>query len=217
MDRYAVLVFRDQPLTDEQQLEFSRNFGELEVTLAGQMAKPEDRRLGDRLELGDISNLTARNELARARRPQPDVRAGQPAVALRRIVPCRRRRLHAAARTRSFRATAATPNSPTCAPPTMRSMTRPRPRSRTCHRALDRLFARADRLLRLCRGNEDRLRPVRHRLVITHPVSGRKSLYLSSHIGGIVGWPRAGGARLHPRPDGACDAARSSSMRTSGG
>ena len=63
MDRYAVLAFRDQPLTDEQQLEFSRNFGELEVTLAGQMAKPEDRRLGDRLELGDISNLTARNEL----------------------------------------------------------------------------------------------------------------------------------------------------------
>ena len=63
MDRYAVLVFRGQQLTDDQQLQFSRNFGELEVTLAGQMAKPEDRRLGDRLELGDISNLTARNEL----------------------------------------------------------------------------------------------------------------------------------------------------------
>ena len=63
VDRYGVLTFRDQPLTDDQQLEFSRNFGELEVTLAGQMAKPEDRRLGDRLELGDISNLTARNEL----------------------------------------------------------------------------------------------------------------------------------------------------------
>ena len=63
MDRYAVLVFRDQPLNDDQQLDFSRNFGEMEVTLAGQMAKPEDRRLGDRLELGDISNLTARNQL----------------------------------------------------------------------------------------------------------------------------------------------------------
>ena len=31
--------------------------------------------------------------------------------------------------------------------------------------------------------------PVRQRLVRTHPVSGRKSLYLSSHIGAIVGWP----------------------------
>ena len=31
--------------------------------------------------------------------------------------------------------------------------------------------------------------PVRHRLVRTHPTSGRKSLFLSAHIGGIVGWP----------------------------
>ena len=40
--------------------------------------------------------------------------------------------------------------------------------------------------------NEDDLRrfpPVRHRLVRTHPVTGRKSLYLASHIGRIVGWP----------------------------
>jgi alpha-ketoglutarate-dependent 2,4-dichlorophenoxyacetate dioxygenase len=32
-------------------------------------------------------------------------------------------------------------------------------------------------------------RPVRQRLVRTHPVTGRKSLYLSSHAGGIVGMP----------------------------
>jgi alpha-ketoglutarate-dependent 2,4-dichlorophenoxyacetate dioxygenase len=34
-------------------------------------------------------------------------------------------------------------------------------------------------------------RPVRQRLVRTHPVTGRKSLYLSSHAGGIVGMPMA--------------------------
>ena len=38
-------------------------------------------------------------------------------------------------------------------------------------------------------GNDDKIRPVRHRLVRTHPVTGRSSLYLSAHIGGIVGWP----------------------------
>ena len=32
-------------------------------------------------------------------------------------------------------------------------------------------------------------RPVRQRLVRTHPVSGRKSLFLASHAGSIVGWP----------------------------
>src|SRR4029077_5210191 len=30
--------------------------------------------------------------------------------------------------------------------------------------------------------------PVRQRLVRTHPVTGRRSLYLSSHIGTIIGW-----------------------------
>src|SRR6202035_2403590 len=32
-------------------------------------------------------------------------------------------------------------------------------------------------------------RPVRQRLVRTHPVSGRRSLFLSAHAGAIVGWP----------------------------
>ena len=56
MDDYAVLVFPDQPMTDDQQIAFTANFGQLEITLAGQMAKPGERRF-QRLELGDISNL----------------------------------------------------------------------------------------------------------------------------------------------------------------
>jgi alpha-ketoglutarate-dependent 2,4-dichlorophenoxyacetate dioxygenase len=34
-----------------------------------------------------------------------------------------------------------------------------------------------------------RFKPVRQRLVRTHPATGRKSLYLSSHAGSILGWP----------------------------
>jgi len=56
MDQYAVLTFPDQPIDDAQQVEFTRNFGEPEITLAGQMAKPEERRF-QQLELGDISNM----------------------------------------------------------------------------------------------------------------------------------------------------------------
>ncbi len=35
MDRYAVLVFHGQDITDEQQHAFSRNFGELENPRGG--------------------------------------------------------------------------------------------------------------------------------------------------------------------------------------
>ena len=37
--------------------------------------------------------------------------------------------------------------------------------------------------------NQSLLKPVRHRLVRHDPRTGRTSLYLSAHIGGIVGWP----------------------------
>ena len=35
----------------------------------------------------------------------------------------------------------------------------------------------------------ERFKPVRQTLVRIHPVTGRKSLYLSSHAVRIVGWP----------------------------
>jgi alpha-ketoglutarate-dependent 2,4-dichlorophenoxyacetate dioxygenase len=37
--------------------------------------------------------------------------------------------------------------------------------------------------------NQLKLKPVRHRLVRYDERTGRKSLYLSAHIGEIVGWP----------------------------
>jgi alpha-ketoglutarate-dependent 2,4-dichlorophenoxyacetate dioxygenase len=57
MDRHAVLVFHDQPLTDEQQLVFTRHFGELErYETPGHVRKREDNRLGP--GIADFSNLT---------------------------------------------------------------------------------------------------------------------------------------------------------------
>ncbi|WP_204848456.1 TauD/TfdA dioxygenase family protein [Rhodopila globiformis] len=188
MDRYAVLVFRGQPLTDEQQRSFSRNFGDLEAALIAQMSKPEEQRLGS-VEMADVSNLTASGAL----RGRDDNR---------RMYALGNRLWHSDA---SFRATGA-----------IYSLLSARvvPGSggdtefadmRAAYDALDdRTKAEiedliAEHSIAFSRaqlgfadygpGNEDKIRPVRHRLVRTHPVTGRKSLYLSAHIGSIVGWP----------------------------
>src|ERR1044072_6318773 len=56
MDRYAVLVFRrDMPLNTEQQIAFTKNFGELEPPYT-QIQSPDGKRL-DSPHLADISNL----------------------------------------------------------------------------------------------------------------------------------------------------------------
>src|SRR6201995_593229 len=59
MDRHAVLVFRDQRLTDEQQLAFSRNFGELEATRGTGISRPGELRLDP--AFADVSNLDTNN------------------------------------------------------------------------------------------------------------------------------------------------------------
>ena len=188
MDRHAVLVFRDQKLTDDTQCEFSANFGELEVTLAGQMAKPEMRRF-QKLELGDISNLDGENKL----RARDDAR---------RMYALANRLWHSDA---SFRAVSAGYTLLHARIVPGKGGNTEFADMRAAYDALDDA-AKAEVEDLVCehsivysreqigfevRGDEnaDRLRPVRHRLVFTHPVTGRKSLYLSSHIGGIAGWP----------------------------
>jgi alpha-ketoglutarate-dependent 2,4-dichlorophenoxyacetate dioxygenase len=188
MDRYAVLVFRDQPLTDEQQRAFSRNFGELEAALIAQMSKPEAQRLGS-VEMADVSNLTASGAL----RGRDDNR---------RMYALGNRLWHSDA---SFRATGAiysllsariVPGSGgdtefadmRAAYDALDARTRAEIEDLVTEHSI--AFSRAQLgFADYGPGNEDKIRPVRHRLVRTHPVTGRKSLYLSAHIGTIVGWP----------------------------
>src|SRR5438067_11128330 len=54
MDRYAVLVFHNQDITDAQQSAFTRNFGEIENSAGGNVTKASQKRL-DQL-MNDISN-----------------------------------------------------------------------------------------------------------------------------------------------------------------
>ena len=55
VDSHAVLLFRDQMITDEQQMAFSRNFGAMEEARGGNITRPEDRRL--QVGMNDVSNL----------------------------------------------------------------------------------------------------------------------------------------------------------------
>src|SRR6201986_5587189 len=55
MDRYAVLVFRGQPLTDAQQVAFTASLGKIELNTANNVTRPDQRRLS--FEMSDISNL----------------------------------------------------------------------------------------------------------------------------------------------------------------
>jgi alpha-ketoglutarate-dependent 2,4-dichlorophenoxyacetate dioxygenase len=64
MDRYAVLVFPDQRLTDDAQRTFTRSFGTLEASPGGNITKMHERRLP--LDMQDASNLDA-NEKPLAR------------------------------------------------------------------------------------------------------------------------------------------------------
>jgi len=54
IDRYAVLVFHDQRLSDEQLRDFARNFRKLEI---GRSAAEGGKRRLALSEIGDISNL----------------------------------------------------------------------------------------------------------------------------------------------------------------
>jgi alpha-ketoglutarate-dependent 2,4-dichlorophenoxyacetate dioxygenase len=186
MDRYAVLVFHDQNITDEQQIAFTRNFGEIENSAGGNVTQPHEKRL-DSL-MNDVSNLGHDN------RPLPrDDR--------RRLFNLGNQLWHSDSSFRAIPAkysllsarTVATKGGNTefadmrAAYDALDNETNALVEDLVCEHSL--LYSRG--LLGFEATPEERamFRPVRQRLVRTHPVTGRKSLYLASHAGTIVGWP----------------------------
>lgn len=186
MDRYAVLVFRGQAIDDAQQLGFSRNFGTLE-TATGDIAQGGQRRLG--MELNDISNVDKDGRvLARDDR--------------RRLFGLGNMLWHSDS---SFKAVPAKYSilSARVVPPKggntefadMRAAwdaldveTRVMVEGLVCEHS--QVHSRG--VLGFTEFTEEelvRFAPVLQVLVREHPVTGRRSLFLSSHAGGIVGWP----------------------------
>ena len=187
MDRYAVLVFRDQKLTDEQQMAFSRNFGALEDARGGNITKPEDKRLAT--GMNDVSNLG---------------RDGKPLAldSRQRMFNLGNMLWHSDS---SFRAIPAKYSLLSARVVNPKGGDTEFADMRAAYDALDDETKReiadyvCEHSLMYSRGSlgfleytdeeKQLFKPVRQRLVRTHPVTGRKSLYLSAHAGGIVGMP----------------------------
>jgi alpha-ketoglutarate-dependent 2,4-dichlorophenoxyacetate dioxygenase len=187
MDRYAVLVFRDQPLTDQQQIAFTRHFGELEgYNTPGHIRRRDDSRLGS--GIADFSNLDKSGNVMSDQdrvwffklgdrlwhsdssfRPVP----AKYSLLSGRVVPSWGANTEFADMRAAYDA--------------LDARTRAEVEDLVCEHSL--MFSReAIGFTDLSAEERAAFRPVRQRLVRTHPVTGRKSLFLSSHAGTILGW-----------------------------
>lgn len=186
MDRFGVLVFHDQKIDDDQQLAFSRALGPLEQA-TGDIAAPQDRRVG--MDLSDISNLDKNSQLlARDDRRRlfglgnqlwhsdssfKDVPAKYSLLSARKIPPTDGNTEFADMR---------------AAYDALDDATKREVADLICSHS--QIFSRGILGFTDFTGDERvKWAPVRQRLVRRHPSSGRLSLYLSSHAGGIEGWP----------------------------
>ena len=187
MDAYAVLVFRGQDLTDEQQLAFTLNFGGLErYNTPGHVRKRDDNRLGP--GIADFSNLDKHGNIMSPEdrvwffklgdhlwhsdssfRPVP----AKYSLLSGRIIPSWGANTEFADMRGAYDA--------------LDARTKAEVEDLICEHSL--IYSReAIGFTDLTPEEIAAFRPVRQRLVRTHPVTGRTSLFLSAHAGAIVGW-----------------------------
>ena len=187
MDKHAVLVFRDQNIPDEQQLAFTCHFGELEnYNTGGHIRKRTDSPLGP--GIADFSNLDRNGRIISAEdrvwffklgdrlwhsdssfRPIP----AKYSLLSGRILPSWGANTQFADMRAAYDA--------------LDVRTKAEVEDLVCEHSL--IYSReAIGFTDLTDEEREAFRPVRQRLVRTHPVTGRKSLFLSSHAGTIVGW-----------------------------
>ena len=186
MDEFGVLVFHDQRFTDETQMAFSRNFGELELA-TNNLRDTKEQRLGP--HIADISNLDANNNvLARENRrllfslgtrlwhsdSSFKIVPAKYSLLSARIIPSKGGNTEFADMRAAYDA--------------LDDETKAECEGLVCEHS--QLFSRAQIGFGDFTDEERRqFAPVKQRLIRRHPSTGRKSLYLASHAGTIVGWP----------------------------
>ena len=187
MDKYAVLVFPGQQLTDEQQMAFTVNFGPIEDARGGNVTKPQDKRLVT--GMNDVSNLGKDGKpLARDSR-QRLFNIGNMlwhSDSSFRPIPAKYSLLSARVVNKKGGNTEFAHMG--AAYEALNDDTKREIEDLVCEHSL--MYSRGS-LGFLDYTDEEKamFKPVRQRLVRTHPVTGRKSLYLSSHAGAILGMP----------------------------
>jgi alpha-ketoglutarate-dependent 2,4-dichlorophenoxyacetate dioxygenase len=187
MDRYAVLVFHGQDIDDDQQLAFTQSLGEIEMTLNTGLRAESEYRLPP--TFADVSNLDQHN--------RPMARDDR-----RRLFSLGNRLWHSDS---SFKATPAKYSLLHARKIPSKGGNTEFADMRAAWDALDgeakaaceglvcehsQMYSRQlIGFFELSDEERERFKPVYQTLVRTHPVTGRRSLYLSSHAGAIVGWP----------------------------
>lgn len=190
---HAVLVFPGQPLTDEQQIAFSRLFGPLETS--PEYAGSKKSRL-PRREIADISNLDPEGRVMSAEDKRLLFNRGNQlwhTDSSFKYVP---------ARASLLSAREIPPSGGETEFADMRAAYDALPDD--TKRRLDGLIAehsifRSRAQIGFTEFNEDiqrELPPVPQLLVRRHAGSGRKGLYLASHASHIIGWPVEEGRKL---------------------
>ena len=189
MDEYGVLVFHDQPLTDEQQLRFTLQFGTMEAgfgnTRAHFRADREVRALG--AGIADFSNLDGDGKPL-----PPDSRAYMFKLA--------DRLWHSDSSVKAIPATwsllsgRAIPSwggnteyaDMRAAYDALDERMKRHVEDLVCHHS--QIYSREKSgFTELSDAEREAFKPVRQRLVRSHPVTGQKSLFLSSHAGTVEG------------------------------
>lgn len=187
MDRYAVVVLRDQRIDDDQQLAFARALGPLEPSPA--VVDAHLRRLKHR-EMVDISNLEIDGSILGTEDRRRMFNLGNRlwhSDSSFKSTPAKYSMLHARVISPEGGETefADMRAAWDALPEATKALIEPL----VCDHSL--IYSRA--LLGFDAFTEEERKefaPVPQRLVRRHPGSGRRSIYLSAHIGTIHGWPR---------------------------
>jgi alpha-ketoglutarate-dependent 2,4-dichlorophenoxyacetate dioxygenase len=187
MDTYAVLVFHDQRIDDAQQLAFTRSLGDIEHAIGTSLRAPDEYRLPT--TFADVSNLDKEHKVF-AR----DDRRRLFAIGNRlwhsdssfKVVPAKYSLLRAVS-VPSRGGNTEFAYMP-AAYDALDDETKAEIEDLVCEHS--QIFSRQQLgFFDLTDEERARFAPVRQRLVRRHPVTGRKSIYLSSHAGSILGWP----------------------------